>query len=44
MLSRFDIVDLTNAPTGVSVAVCAMCKTMMIIMTDPTGPERWRES
>lgn len=43
MPSRFDIADMTAAPKGVSVAACAMCKTMTII-TDPTGPERWRES
>lgn len=44
MLSRFDIAEMTAAPTGVSVAACAACKTMMMIMTDPPGPERRRAS
>ena len=44
MPSRFDIADRTAAPSGVSVAACAACKTMMMIMTDPTGPERRRAS
>jgi hypothetical protein len=43
MLSRFDIAEMTATPQGVSVAACAVCKTMMI-MTDPPGPERRRAS
>jgi hypothetical protein len=43
MPSRFDIAEMTAAPSGVRVAACAACKTMMI-MTDPPGPERRRAS
>lgn len=42
MPSRFDIAEMTAAPSGAGVAVC-MRKTMMII-TGPTSPERQRAS
>ncbi|HRD47363.1 MAG TPA: hypothetical protein PLF78_12870 [Caulobacter sp.] len=42
MLSRLDIAALNATPQGAGVAVC-MRKAMMII-TDPTGPERQRAS